>query len=106
MLNINVYRQNGWKWKQKQFFKQYFLNILYVFSNKCQKLTNLKPYENQLETLSFIFVTIIGQNGRASGEKRDPPRSDYVKNEYSTKNITFDRSKKKDPVKPLDLIQL
>ena len=50
--------------------------------------------KNQLESWSFRFVPIIGQNGLASGEKSDPPRSDYVKIEYSTKNITFDRSKK------------
>ena len=46
------------------------------------------PMKNQLKSLSFRFLTIIGQNGWVS-------RSDYVKNEYYTKNITFDRSKKR-----------
>ena len=53
ILNINFYRQNGWKWKQKHFFEQYYSNILYVFSNKCQKLTNLKPYKKP--TQKFVF---------------------------------------------------
>ena len=36
------------KWLEmeaKTVFEQYFLNILYVFSKKYLKLTNLKPYE-------------------------------------------------------------
>ena len=45
--------------------------------------------KNQLESLFFRFVTIIGQN-----DKSDPPRSDYIEIKYSTKNITFDKSKK------------
>ena len=70
--------------------KNSFLNSIFLmyFPTKIDKFEALW---NQIESFSFRFVTIIGQNGRASGKKLDPPRSVYVKIEYSTKNITFDR---------------
>ena len=69
ILNINFYRQNGWKWKQKQFFEQYFWIFCMYFSTNVKNLQALSPMKNQIEKLSSRFVTIIGQNGPVSVKK-------------------------------------
>ena len=69
MLNINFYRQNGWKWKQKQFFEQYFWIFCMYFPTNVKNWQIWSPMKNQLKSLSFRFVTIIGQNGSVSVKK-------------------------------------
>ena len=63
------------KWLEmeaKTVFEQYFLNILYVFSKKYLKLTNLKPYEKP--TWKFVFQICNHHRSKwpSFSEKRTP----------------------------------
>ena len=83
--------------KNKRRIFMYFLHFLrFELSERWMKII----FINNIWTI----FTFISQNGWALVKKRDPPMSDPVKIEYSTKNITFDRSKKR-PCNSVDCVE-